>query len=88
MVYEGASAAGLGLESRLPTPVPYVVPPEQPPAFQHSLRFDSAFEVRQLLLRLSCHRPWQGGGGGGPVRACPSSSSDHLTSQPASQTVG
>ena len=50
LCYEGGSAAGLGLFSRVPTPVPYVVPSSglgEP--FAHSLTFDSEFESGNLL---------------------------------------
>jgi len=50
LVYEGASAAGKGLASRCPTPVPYNVPPSGlGPPFEHSLTFDSEFESGNLL---------------------------------------
>jgi hypothetical protein len=48
--YESVSAAGRGLLSKCPTPVPYIVPPTglgEP--FEHSLTFDSDFESGNLL---------------------------------------
>ena len=50
LAYEGSSAAGKGLSSRVPTPVPYMVPPQgygEP--FTHSLTFDACFESGNLL---------------------------------------
>jgi hypothetical protein len=48
--YESGSAAGKGLLSKCPTPVPYMVPPSgQGDPFQHSLTFDSEFESGNLL---------------------------------------
>eukprot|EP01038_Epipyxis_sp_PR26KG_P005033 gene5033-7023_t len=50
LCYEGSSAAGRNVLSRIPTPVPYVVPPNglgEP--FAHSLTFDSEFESGNLL---------------------------------------
>jgi hypothetical protein len=48
--YESSSAAGRGLLSKCPTPVPYIVPPAglgEP--FEHTLTFDADFESGNLL---------------------------------------
>jgi cytosolic carboxypeptidase protein 2/3 len=49
IVYEGASAAGQGLLSRVTAPLPYVIPAEGVgERFEHTLTFDSEFESGNL----------------------------------------
>ena len=51
VVYEGSTAAGAGMASRVTPPAPYLVPLDtgfgQP--FEHSLTFDACFESGNLL---------------------------------------
>jgi hypothetical protein len=50
IVYEMEKPAGINTTSKVPTPVPYSVPPGgMGPPFEHSLSFDSEFESGNLM---------------------------------------
>jgi hypothetical protein len=51
--YEGATAAGKGIKSKVDTPVPYVCPINGiGDSFEHSLTFDSEFESGNLMKAI------------------------------------